>query len=106
MNDIQTEVNFFEWFDHYYKPKILAGRNTNTNSLQNLQRKTIPTYSYKTRQDTIIQNKTNTFQPTTPTLPLLTKNHANNTTHANSASILSLTSVTFFLLQNNKTSIV
>jgi hypothetical protein len=30
MNDIQTEVNFFEWFDHYFKPKILAGRNTNT----------------------------------------------------------------------------
>jgi hypothetical protein len=32
MNDIQTEVNFFEWFDHYYKPKLLAGRNTNTNN--------------------------------------------------------------------------
>jgi hypothetical protein len=30
MNDIQTEFNFFEWFDHYFKPKILAGRNTNT----------------------------------------------------------------------------
>ena len=30
MNDIQTEVNFFEWFDHYFKQKILAGRNTNT----------------------------------------------------------------------------
>ena len=28
MNDIQTEVNFFEWFDKYYKPKILADRNT------------------------------------------------------------------------------
>jgi hypothetical protein len=28
MNDIQTEVNFFAWFDHYFKPKILAGRNT------------------------------------------------------------------------------
>jgi hypothetical protein len=32
MNDIQTEVNFFEWFDHYFKPKLLAGRNTNTNN--------------------------------------------------------------------------
>ena len=32
MNDIQTEVNFFAWFDHYFKPKLLAGRNTN-NSL-------------------------------------------------------------------------
>jgi hypothetical protein len=30
MNDIQTEVNFFEWFDHYFKPKILAGRNKNS----------------------------------------------------------------------------
>ena len=25
MNDIQTEVNFFEWFDNYFKPKMLAG---------------------------------------------------------------------------------
>jgi hypothetical protein len=32
MNDIQTEVNFFAWFDHYFKPKLLAGRNTNTNN--------------------------------------------------------------------------
>ena len=32
MNDKQTEVNFFAWYDHYFKPKILAGRNTN-NSL-------------------------------------------------------------------------
>ena len=30
MNDIQTEVNFFEWFDSHYKPKILADRNTNS----------------------------------------------------------------------------
>ena len=28
MNDIQTEVNFFEWFDKYYKPKILNERTT------------------------------------------------------------------------------
>jgi hypothetical protein len=32
MNDIQIEVNFFAWYDHYFKPKLLAGRNTN-NSL-------------------------------------------------------------------------
>ena len=32
MNDIQTEVNFFAWFDHYFKLKILAGRNKNTNN--------------------------------------------------------------------------
>jgi hypothetical protein len=30
MNDIQTEVNFFEWFNHYFKPKILVGRNNNS----------------------------------------------------------------------------
>ena len=30
MNDIQTEINFFEWFYHYFKPKILTGRNTNS----------------------------------------------------------------------------
>jgi hypothetical protein len=29
MNNIQTEVNFFEWFDKYYKQKILADRNEN-----------------------------------------------------------------------------
>ncbi len=28
MNDIQTEVNFFQWFDKYYKPKILNDRTT------------------------------------------------------------------------------
>ena len=26
MNDIQTEVNFFYWFDRNYKPKILNNR--------------------------------------------------------------------------------
>jgi hypothetical protein len=30
MNDIQTEVNLFEWFDHYFKQKNLASRNTNS----------------------------------------------------------------------------
>ena len=30
MNDIQTEVNFFEWSDKYYKQIILADRNTNS----------------------------------------------------------------------------
>jgi hypothetical protein len=28
MNDIQTEVNFFKWFDKYYKSKILNDRTT------------------------------------------------------------------------------
>ena len=147
MNDIQTEVNFFAWYDHYFKPKMLAGRNTNFslqkeaiynsqdtiiknkstftshshshNSLlhsstvtsqktntnnaflqKNLQKENIKNSSLPSPDNVstrpflslISQNKTNTFQPTTLTLPLLTKNHANNTTHANCASILSLTS--------------
>jgi hypothetical protein len=30
MNDIQTEISFFAWYDHYFKPKLLAGRNNNS----------------------------------------------------------------------------
>ena len=48
MNDIQTEVNFFAWYDHYFKPKMLAGRNTNFP----LQKEA--TYN---SQDTIIKSK-------------------------------------------------
>ena len=69
MNGIQTEVNFIEWFDHYYKPKILACRNTNTNSLlqkeathrhsQNTIMKKAKTPSL-TSQNTIIGDKTTT----------------------------------------------
>ena len=29
MNDIQTEINFFALFDHYFKPKLLADKNNN-----------------------------------------------------------------------------
>ncbi len=68
MNDIQTEVNFFEWFDKYYKPKILADRNTNTNSL--LQREAIHRHRPLTNQNTImIKDKTITHTPPN-TLPL------------------------------------
>jgi hypothetical protein len=85
MNDIQTEVNFFKWFDHYFKPKILAGRNTNTNSL--LQKETTHRYkntiigdkttTYTSNQNTIIGNKTTTHTPPNilPSNPL-TKKHA------------------------------
>jgi hypothetical protein len=48
MNDIQTEVNFFAWFDHYFKPKLLAGRNTNFS----LQKE-----ATHNSQDTIIKHK-------------------------------------------------
>jgi hypothetical protein len=34
MNDIQTEVNFFDWFDRNYKPKILNNRTKKKNRLQ------------------------------------------------------------------------
>ena len=52
MNDIQTEVNFFEWFDHYFKPKLLAGRNNN--SL--LQKETMH-ISQKTKTDNSLLQK-------------------------------------------------
>jgi hypothetical protein len=64
MNDIQTEVNFFEWFDNYYKPKILAGRNTNTNPL--LQRDKSTNHTHR-----ISNTPSNT-----PSLTPLTKTHA------------------------------
>ena len=162
MNDIQTEVNFFAWYDHYFKPKMLAGRNTNfplqkeatynsqdtitkhkstftshshshshngllhsstvtsqktnTNNAflqkdlqkENIKNSSLPSpnnFSTKPILSLISQNKTNTFQPTTPTLPLLTKNHANNTTHANSASILSLTTGNIHLATNHQNNI-
>ncbi len=40
MNDIQTKVNFFEWFDKYYKPKIL----NNKTAKKNLQKEDNATY--------------------------------------------------------------
>jgi hypothetical protein len=76
MNDIQTEVNFFEWFDHYYKPKILASRNTNTNFL--LQKQATHRHIPLTSQNTIIIKDKTTTHTSPKTLPLnsLTKTHA------------------------------
>ena len=59
-----TEVNFFEWFDNYYKPKFLAGRNTNTNPL--LQRDKSTNHTHR------ISNTPSS----TPSLTPLTKTHA------------------------------
>ena len=77
MNDIQTEVNFFEWFDKYYKPKNLTDKNTNSLLQKEATHRPLTTpkdmttnYAYK------ISN--------TPSLTLLTKNHAHgipNTSH-------------------------
>ena len=63
MNDIQTEVNFFVWFDHYYKPKLLAGRNTN-NSLPQKEVIKLPSIDNAslTRQDIKISNTKRTSQ--------------------------------------------
>ena len=68
MNDIQTEVNFFAWFDHYFKPKLLAGRNTNTNNptiQKEVIKNSLPSSKLPstdnaslTRQDTKISNIT------------------------------------------------
>jgi hypothetical protein len=54
MNDIQTQVNFFEWFDHYFKPKILAGRNNN--SLLHKYKQIMPD-SLKTKSDNSLLQK-------------------------------------------------
>jgi hypothetical protein len=67
MNDVQTEVNFFEWFDHYFKSKILVGRNTNTNSL--LQKEAMHRYRSLTSQNTIIADKTKISTPPPPPPP-------------------------------------
>jgi hypothetical protein len=73
MNDIQTEVNFFEWFDNYFKPRILVSRNTN--SL--LQKEATYKHRPLTSQNTIIGDKTTTHTPPNilPSNPL-TKKHA------------------------------
>jgi hypothetical protein len=82
MNDIQTEINFFEWFEKYCKPKILADRNTN--SL--LQNKT--THRPLTTPNTIITKDKTTNHAyrisNTPSLTPLTKTHTHeipNTSH-------------------------
>ena len=68
MNDIQTEVNFFKWFDKYYKPKILTDRTTNFLLQKEATYRTIIT---KDRPST-----TNTRHIIPNTSPLTT-NHAN-----------------------------
>jgi hypothetical protein len=79
MNDIQTEVNFFEWFDHYLKPKILAGRNTNTSFSSSTNTSPPLTTSTKTSLDKVIHthaitppNTLNTIKSTshTPSTPI------------------------------------
>ena len=77
MNDIQTEVSFFEWFDKYYKPKILSDRNT----IFLLQKEAI--HRPLTTPDTIIITDKTTNHAhivcNTPSLTrtrLLTPNHA------------------------------
>ena len=48
MNDIQAEVNFFEWFDKNYKPQILNNRTTQ-NLLQKEEKATHKTIITKAR---------------------------------------------------------
>ena len=70
MNDIQTEVNFFEWFDKYYKPKILIDRTTK-NLLQKEGKATHRTIITKDRPlTTNIRSIILNIRP-------LTTNHAN-----------------------------
>ena len=73
MNGIQTEVNFFEWFDKNYKPQILNNRTT-----KNLLQKENKATHRETRF--IITNHrpiiTNTRSMTTNTRSMIT-NHVN-----------------------------
>jgi hypothetical protein len=101
MNDIQTEINFFEWFDKYFKPKILAGRNTNTNSL--LQKETTHRYRPLTSQNTIIRDKTTTHTPPNIlSLSPLTKTHVGDTSHN---SLLPLTTDNTHFVTNQQDNI-
>ena len=66
MNDIQTEVNFFAWFDHYFKPKLLTNRNTNfplqkeaTHSSQDTIIKHKSTYDTRYSHNNILHSSTN-----------------------------------------------
>jgi hypothetical protein len=68
MNDIQTEVNFFEWFDKYYKSKILNDRTTK-NLLQKEDKATHKTIIIKAKPSTI-----NTKSIIPNTRPMTTNN--------------------------------
>ena len=70
MNDIQIKVNFFEWFDKYYKSKILNDR-TSRNLLQKENKATHRTIITKARPLT-----TNT-RHIIPNTRSLTTNNAN-----------------------------
>jgi hypothetical protein len=76
MNDIQTEVNFFEWFDKYYKPKILTDRTTNFLLQKEATYRTIITKDKPLTTNTrhIISNTRHIIPNTSP----LTTNHEHN----------------------------
>ena len=72
MNDIQTEVNFFKWFDKYYKSKILNDRTTK-NLLQNEDKATHKIIITKDRP-----LSTNTKHIIPNTRPMTTNNKPTN----------------------------
>jgi hypothetical protein len=90
MNDIQTEVNFFEWFDHYFKPKILASRKTNTNNslLQKATTYNMPSstllpsstdnISLATKRKSLTSQNTKISNTIPPNIPPLAKIHASD----------------------------
>ena len=76
MNDIQTEVNFFESFDKYYKPKILTNRNTNSLQKQATNRTIITKDRILTPNHAHDIPNTRHIVSNTPSLTTLTTNHA------------------------------
>jgi hypothetical protein len=101
MNDIQTEVNFFEWFDHYYKPKILAGRNNNS-SLHKY--KQIMPNSLKTKTDNFLLQKENksTFTPRNTLTSSILSSYSHNESLTRQNPKISNNKATSHILQEEK----
>jgi hypothetical protein len=90
MNNIQTEVNFFEWFNKYYKANILTDRNTNFLLQKEATQRPLTTNTFITKAspNTIITKAMTTNHAheisNTRSLTTLTTNHAHeipNTRH-------------------------
>ena len=80
MNNIQTEVNFFEWFDKYYKQKNLADRNTNFLLQKEATHRPLTTNTFITKAS-----------PNTIITKAMTTNHAHEI--SNTSSLATLTTI-------------
>ncbi len=81
MNNIQTEVNFFEWFNKYYKANILTDRNTNFLLQKEATQRPLTTNIFITKAS-----------PNTIITKAMTTNHAHEI--SNTRSLTTLTTLT------------